>query len=141
MKTEFTLNSIKETAGKLLDLSGDRKVIAFHGSLGAGKTTLIHAICEIKKVKDVVSSPTFSIINEYQFTENGRQQLIYHIDLYRLKDEQEAARAGVEDCLYSDHYCFIEWPDKATGLLPADTLHVYIEVLDTETHRLTIQDK
>ena len=141
MKTEFTLNSIKETAGKLLDISGDRKVIAFHGSLGAGKTTLIHAICEIKKVKDVVSSPTFSIINEYQFTENGRQQLIYHIDLYRLKDEQEAARAGVEDCLYSDHYCFIEWPDKATGLLPADTLHVSIEVLDTETRRLTIQDK
>ena len=141
MKIEFTLSDIKQAAAKLLAISGDRKVIAFHGSMGAGKTTFIHAICDVKGVTDVVSSPTFSIINEYRFTENGKTKQIYHIDLYRLKDEQEAARAGVEDCLYSDHFCFIEWPDKAPGLLPEDTVHVSIEAINTETRQLTIQDK
>ena len=141
MKIEFTLNDINKAAGKLLTILGDRKVIAFHGSMGAGKTTLIHAICDVKAVTDIVSSPTFSIINEYQFTENGKTQKIYHIDLYRLKDEQEAARAGVEDCLYNDHLCFIEWPDKAPGLLPQDTLHVSIEAINSDTRHLTIQDK
>lgn len=141
MKIEFTLNDINKAAGKLLAALGDRKVIAFHGSMGAGKTTLIHAICDVKEVADIVSSPTFSIINEYLFTENGKRQKIYHIDLYRLKDEQEAARAGVEDCLYNDHLCFIEWPDRAPGLLPEDTMHVSIEAINSDTRHLTIQDK
>ncbi|HKC34691.1 MAG TPA: tRNA (adenosine(37)-N6)-threonylcarbamoyltransferase complex ATPase subunit type 1 TsaE, partial [Chitinophagaceae bacterium] len=66
---------------------------------------------------------------------------IFHIDLYRLKDEQEAIRAGVEDCLYSDHICFVEWPEKAPGILPRDAVHVFIEVEDSETRHLTIQDK
>ena len=138
MEIEFTLNDIKQAAGKLLSILGNRKVIAFHGSMGAGKTTLIHAICDVKAVADIVSSPTFSIINEYWFTENGKMQKIYHIDLYRLKDEQEAARAGVEDCLYNDHLCFIEWPDRAPGLLPEDTLHVSIEAINSDTRHLTI---
>lgn len=141
MITEFTLSEIKQAAGKLLALAGDRKVIAMHGNMGAGKTTLAHAICDSKGVADVVSSPTFSIINEYQFLENGKTQKIYHIDLYRLNDELEASRAGVEDCIYSDHYCLIEWPDRAPGLLPDDTFHISIEAINSETRRLTIQDK
>ena len=88
-------------------------------------------------MKDVVGSPTFSIINEYYFP-GGR---IFHIDLYRLKDEQEAIRVGVEDCLYSDHICFVEWPEKAPGIFPIDTVHVFIEVADSETRHLTIKDK
>ena len=141
MKIEFTLDNIKETAARLLLVLGDKKVIAFHGSMGAGKTTFIHALCDIKGVKDVVSSPTFSIINEYNYIEDAVKQMIYHIDLYRLKDEQEAARAGVEDCLNDDHLCFVEWPDKAPGLFPDNTLHVFIEAIDFETRRLTLKDK
>lgn len=141
VKIEFTLKNINQAAAQLLTLSGERKIMAIHGNMGAGKTTLVQAICDVKKVTDIVSSPTFSIINEYHYQENNRIKKIYHIDLYRLNSEQEAARAGVEDCFYNDHYCFIEWPGNAPGLLPADTLHIFIEVLNPETRRLTIQDK
>jgi tRNA threonylcarbamoyladenosine biosynthesis protein TsaE len=85
----------------------------------------------------LLAAPTFSIINEYYFP-SGK---IFHIDLYRLKDEEEAIRAGVEDCLYSDHICFVEWPEKAPGLFSNDTVQVFIEVEDSETRHLTIQDK
>jgi tRNA threonylcarbamoyladenosine biosynthesis protein TsaE len=91
-------------------------------------------------VKDVVSSPTFSIINEYVYREKGIEKKIFHIDLYRLKDEEEALRAGVEDCFYSDHICLVEWPDKAPGLFPDDTVHVYIEVIDDSNRIITISD-
>ena len=114
------------------------RVFAFHGNMGAGKTTFIHALCDLKKVKDVVGSPTFSIINEYAYNENGEEKMIYHIDLYRLKDEEEAIRAGVEDCIFSDHDCFVEWPERIPGILPADTIHVNIELVDSETRRLKI---
>ena len=132
----YKLNEIKDAAKKFWLMIGNKKVIAFHGKMGSGKTTFIHALCEIKGVKDVVGSPTFSIINEYYFPDG----MIFHIDLYRLKDEQEAIRAGVEDCLYSDHICFVEWPEKAAGIFPEETLHVFIEVADSQTRHLTIQE-
>lgn len=138
MEIEFTLSEIKRVAGKFWAAIADKKVLAFHGSMGSGKTTFIHALCDVKGVKDVVGSPTFSIINEYIYIENGRAKKIYHIDLYRLKDEQEAIRAGVEDCLYSDHICFVEWPEKAPGLFPDDTIHVFIELVDDNTRSLKI---
>ena len=133
----YKLNDIKEIARRFWRAIDDKKVIAFHGAMASGKTTFIHALCEVKGVSDVVGSPTFSIINEYYFSDG----MIYHIDLYRLKDEQEAIRAGVEDCLYSDHLCFVEWPEKAPGIFPPDAMHVFIEVIDSETRHLTIQDK
>jgi len=133
----YILDDIKDTATKFWKAIGDKKVIAFHGHMGAGKTTFIHTLCEIKGVKDVVGSPTFSIINEYSFPDG----MIYHIDLYRLKDEEEAMRAGVEDCLYSDHTCFVEWPEKAPGIFPPDTVHVFIEVINSDSRHLTIRDK
>lgn len=140
MKIEFTLSEIIQAAEKFWVAIADKKVLAFHGSMGAGKTTFIHALCDVKGVKDVVGSPTFSIINEYRFLENGLEKRIYHIDLYRLKDEQEAVRAGVEDCFYSDHICLVEWPEKAPGLFPADTLHVFIEPANDTTRIITIRD-
>ena len=106
--------------------------------MGAGKTTFIHALCDSRGVKDVVGSPTFAIINEYIFENKTGQDKIFHIDLYRLKDEDEAIQAGVEDCLYSDHICLVEWPEKAPGLFPNNTVHVYIELVDTKTRRLRI---
>lgn len=138
MNWQFSLDNINDVANSFWQKLGSHTVVAFHGQMGAGKTTFIHALCDAKTVKDVVGSPTFSIINEYAFDENGREKKIYHIDLYRLKDEEEAIQVGVEDCLYSDHICLVEWPDRAAGLFPDDTIHVFIEPLDAKTRRLRI---
>lgn len=141
MELRFSLRTINETATQFWKAVGDSTVFAFHGNMGAGKTTFIHALCEIKGVKDVVGSPTFSIINEYEYTTNNDKRKIFHIDLYRLKDEEEAMQAGVEDCLYSDHICFVEWPDRAPGIFPEDTVHIYIETIDSTIRKLRIDRK
>jgi tRNA threonylcarbamoyladenosine biosynthesis protein TsaE len=138
MKWIFTLGQVQQTATQLWKVAGPAKVFAFHGPMGSGKTTFIHALCHVKGVKDVVGSPTFSIINEYAYNENSTEKKIYHIDLYRLKDTEEALQAGVEDCLYSDHICLVEWPEKAASLFPADTAHIYIEIIDEQTRQLQI---
>jgi tRNA threonylcarbamoyladenosine biosynthesis protein TsaE len=140
MNIIYTLDKLPQTAEAIWKIAESTSVIAFHGKMGSGKTTFIHAMCDSRRVKDVVGSPTFSIINEYIFLENGTTKKIFHIDLYRLKDEQEAVQAGVEDCLYSDHICLVEWPEKIASLLPDGTLHVAIEPVDAETRRLTIGD-
>jgi tRNA threonylcarbamoyladenosine biosynthesis protein TsaE len=140
VKLEFTLSEIKQAAEKLWSVISDKRVIAFHGNMGAGKTTFIHALCDVKGVNDVVSSPTFSIINEYIYSENGMGKKIFHIDLYRLKDEEEAIRAGVEDCFYSDHTCLVEWPEKSPGLFPEDTVHAFIDVINDSNRIITIRD-
>jgi tRNA threonylcarbamoyladenosine biosynthesis protein TsaE len=138
MELEFSLDAIKENATLFWKSVENATVFAVHGDMGAGKTTFIHALCDVKGVKDVVGSPTFSIINEYVFKDNSDKK-IFHIDLYRLKDEDEAIQAGVEDCLYSDHVSFVEWPERATGIFPEDTVHVYIEVIDSSRRRLRIE--
>lgn len=129
----FELREISAVAARLLPLIRG-KVVALHGDMGAGKTTLVHALGEVMGIHEVVSSPTFSIINEYGW-EGGP---VFHIDLYRLKDEEEAIQAGVEDCLYSGATCLVEWPDRAPGLLPPDTLHLYLEVVNTQARKLRI---
>ena len=133
MAVNFTLEQIRQTAAKLVENSKNYKVIAFHGEMGVGKTTFIHALCEAMGVLDVITSPTFSIINQYQ-TNDG--QTIYHIDLYRIKDENEAINAGIEDCLYSGNICLVEWPEKAAGIFPDETLHVTITSVDDNTRNL-----
>lgn len=137
MQVSFTLDTIHEAARKLWEAAGDRKVFAFHGPMGAGKTTFVHALCDVKEVTSTVGSPTFSIINEYAYP--GGQ--LYHIDLYRLKDEEEAIRAGVEDCLYSGNICLVEWPERAEGIFPENTLSVHISVTDPGTRFLQIDEK
>ena len=134
----FNKEQLTTAANQFLQIAGDTKVFAFHGEMGAGKTTFIHALCDAKSVKDVVGSPTFSIINEYAYDCEGTKRLLFHIDLYRIKDEAEAMQAGVEDCLYSGYTCFVEWPDKAPGIFPADTMHVYLSVIDSQTRQLSI---
>ena len=133
MEVNFTLDEIKEMANKLLAASSNIKVFAFYGEMGAGKTTFIHAVCKALGVTDVVTSPTFSIINQYKTTTS---QTIYHMDLYRVKDEYEAINAGIEDCLYSGNICLVEWPEKAAGIFPDDTLHVTITSVDDNTRKL-----
>ncbi|WP_346236435.1 tRNA (adenosine(37)-N6)-threonylcarbamoyltransferase complex ATPase subunit type 1 TsaE [Niabella insulamsoli] len=137
----YRLAEIKQAAAWLREQLKDRKVVALHGDMGAGKTTLVNAFCELMEVSDAVSSPTFSIINEYNFPEKGVDHSLYHIDLYRLQNEEEAKRAGVEDCLYSGDYCFVEWPERATTLFPPETVHVYIHLEDDTTRRLELGQK
>lgn len=136
MTITFRLEDIKSAAGELWRAAGQKKVIAFHGQMGAGKTTFIHALCDVKQVPGPVSSPTFSIINEYKYP----QGVIYHIDLYRLEQEEDAFRAGVEDCLYSGHTCLVEWPERAPSLFPPETVHVFLEVTAPGERRLTIRN-
>lgn len=135
MEWTFTLSEIDVVAGECLKGMEGHLVFAFHGAMGAGKTTFIHALCRHKGVKDTVGSPTFSLVNEYQAMD-GSNETIYHIDLYRLKDEAEAIQAGMEEYLYAGATCFVEWPEKAPGLFPADTVHIYLEQMDTVKRRL-----
>ena len=138
MECEFTLADIHKTAQACWTVIGEATVIAFHGGMGVGKTTFIHAMCELKEVKDTVASPTFSIINEYEYACEGTPKRMFHIDLYRVNSEEEARQAGVEDCLYSGNICLVEWPEKAPGLFPGETVHIYIELINTTTRRLRI---
>jgi tRNA threonylcarbamoyladenosine biosynthesis protein TsaE len=136
MEWEFSLEDINTVAKEFWEATKDKTVFALHGPMGAGKTTFIHALCEAKEVKDAVSSPTFSIINEYGYLCEGTPKVIFHIDLYRLKDEEEAQRAGVEDVLHSGHICFVEWPERAPGIFPEDTVQVFIETVNEKIRRL-----
>jgi tRNA threonylcarbamoyladenosine biosynthesis protein TsaE len=135
MELIYKLAEIDKTAKEFLLSTTGYNVIALHGEMGAGKTTFIHAVCEAMGIKDTIGSPTFSIINEYATTGG---QAVYHIDLYRIKDEAEAINAGVEDCLYSGRLCYVEWPEKAPGLFPDNTLHISLTVVDTNTRKLQI---
>lgn len=138
MEKVFTLDGIEEIATWFWkNCPGDR-VFAFHGEMGAGKTTLIHALCDMKGVKDVVGSPTFSIVNEYLYDGDGNGGKIFHIDLYRLKDEVEAVQAGIEDCLYSDHICLVEWPERAPGIFPENTVHVHLNITGSGSRTIRI---
>lgn len=136
MDVIFTLENINDAAKTFLQTIGNKKVIALHGQMGAGKTTFVHAICDVLKVKDTTSSPTFSIINEYNSADG---EIIYHLDLYRLKDDQEAINAGVEDCFYSGNLCLVEWPEITPALFPDDTVDCYLSVLGENERRLEIK--
>lgn len=130
----FTLSNIDFAAATFWQHAAGKTIFAFHGPLGAGKTTFIKQLCRQKGVTSVVSSPTFSIINEYAYPGGT----LYHIDLYRLKDEEEAMRAGVEDCLFSGKTCLVEWPERAPGLFPENTVSVYFGVVNPETRIISI---
>ncbi|MBC7553404.1 MAG: tRNA (adenosine(37)-N6)-threonylcarbamoyltransferase complex ATPase subunit type 1 TsaE [Taibaiella sp.] len=134
----YTLSEIAVAAAGFSRLLNEHNVFAFSGEMSAGKTTFIHHLCDVLQVEDTVSSPTFSLINEYHCTINGRPSIIFHMDLYRLKSVEEAINAGIEDCLlgYTDRskYFFVEWPEIAPELLFMPHLWVRIETL-SETER------
>ena len=126
---------ISDFASTFWSIADGKKVFAFYGEMGAGKTTLISAICRAKGVADHPSSPTFAIINEYALP--GGDPL-YHSDLYRLKDEQEAVNAGVADCIDSGYHCFVEWPERAPELFDENSLKVKIESVSPEERKITV---
>lgn len=125
MEITFSLNEISNVA-ELIVAAQPHKVILFNGEMGAGKTTFIKQLCKTLGVTQATSSPTFSLVNEY---EAANRQLIYHFDFYRLKKETEALDMGVDDYLYSGNWCFIEWAEKIAGLLPESYSTITIEVL------------
>ena len=116
------LEHIREAAREFINNIGDSSVFAFYGKMGAGKTTFIKAICEELGVEDVITSPTFAIVNEYQVLDNT----IYHFDFYRIKKLEEVYDMGYEDYFYSGSLCFIEWPELIEDLLPDDAVKVEI---------------
>lgn len=136
MQYTFTKENIHSVANGLLQQLKPYKVWAFYAAMGSGKTTFIHALCDVLGVKDAVGSPTFSIINEYKTVDGS---IVYHLDLYRIKDEEEAIQAGVEDVLYSGELCLVEWPEKTPDLFPADTVQLSIDVVDSTTRRITVK--
>ncbi|HET9055617.1 MAG TPA: tRNA (adenosine(37)-N6)-threonylcarbamoyltransferase complex ATPase subunit type 1 TsaE [Chitinophagaceae bacterium] len=138
MQLTYTLQTIDQIAAQFWQKMQNSRIFALHGEMGAGKTTLVQALCKAKGVNDGVHSPTFSIINEYRDAEG---KIIYHLDLYRIDSEEEAVRAGVEDCLYSGEICFVEWPEKLPRILPSDATHVYIYWIDETTRKLNVMDK
>jgi tRNA threonylcarbamoyladenosine biosynthesis protein TsaE len=138
MELQISLAELEQFAETFWKKAGDTKVFLFHGEMGAGKTTTITAVVKAKGVKDPVSSPTFSIINEYSYEDGGSTKTIYHIDLYRLKDEEEIVQSGVEDCLYSGAICFVEWPLKAPQLFDTNAMHVVITTIDEQTRQVQL---
>ncbi len=135
MKIE-NLDSIHQTAKEFIAAMGDNKVFLFYGSMGAGKTTFIRAICEELGVKESINSPTFAIINEYK---SGNGDPIFHFDFYRINKEEEAFDFGYEDYFYSGNLCFVEWPEKIINLLPDDAVKVSIQELPDGSREVVIE--
>lgn len=137
----FVLKDISDidTAAKIfVEKFGDKKIFAFYGEMGAGKTTFIKAVCKSMEVTGTITSPTFSLVNEYE-TDNG--MTIYHFDFYRIGNIEEVYDFGYEDYFYSDKMCFIEWPELVETLLPEDVVEVKISVDDNEQRLISVQQR
>lgn len=126
---------LNAAAKKLLKQSGENRIFAFYGSMGAGKTTIIKAICQTLGAIDIVSSPTFTLVNEYK-TSSGES--LYHIDFYRIRKQEEVFDFGIEEYLTGESYCFMEWPELIEEILPEETVKVRISVDDNEQRILSI---
>jgi len=125
MTIEYTIDELTQTAQKLIT-NTTHKILLFHADMGVGKTTLIKEICVQLGVDDVISSPTYSLVNEYK----GTKDTIYHFDFYRIQDEEEAYDIGFEEYLQTDAWIFIEWPDKILNLLPENSATVKISLVE-----------
>lgn len=136
MEIIFELDEIETTAEEFLQIVKPNKIFAFSGDLGAGKTTFINALCKQLGVRESVTSPTYSIIQEYAGADD---KIVYHIDLYRLKSDLEAMDAGIEDCLNSGEINMVEWPERAPSIFPDQTVYASLEILSDRTRKLVVQ--
>lgn len=133
MQYQFQLTEIDTIAQEMLN-HHPKRVILFNGQMGAGKTTFIKALAKVLGVKNPTSSPTFSLVNEYEANDG----LVYHFDMYRLKNEMEALDFGIEDYLYSGHWCFIEWAEKIPNIIPEKHSVITIEILENGDRKLIL---
>jgi len=133
----LNLDAIDSAAEEFISSIGSARIIAISGDMGAGKTTFIQALCRVLGVTQIVNSPTFALINEY-FTFEGES--VYHFDLYRIENPVELFDIGYEDYLFSGAYCFIEWPEKASALIPEEALQIEIKVIENEARQIIIEN-
>lgn len=131
-----SLEEIPHVAKQFLDEYGHNSVFAFDGEMGAGKTTFISGLLNAMGIQELEGSPTYSLVNVYDSAMFGK---IYHFDVYRLKNEEEAYDIGIEEMLYGGGVCFIEWPEKIANLLPDNTIWVYIRNQDDNTRTITVE--
>lgn len=130
-----SLEDIPRAAKEFLDQVGENKVFAFDAEMGSGKTTFILGLLRAMGIEEVEGSPTYSLVNTYDSEMYGK---VYHFDVYRIEDEMEALDIGVEEMLYSDSVCFVEWPEKIKNLLPDTTIWSYIRINEDNSRTLTI---
>jgi len=130
------LASIDDAAHELIDTYPDSRIFAFYGEMGAGKTTMIKALCRVLQVTDVTSSPSFGLIYEYRT--RGRD-VVYHFDFYRIEQLEEAYDIGYEEYIDSGQYCFIEWPEKVATLLPPETVNVNLKIIGNNERTMEVE--
>ena len=135
MNKTYSLSEVPSIAEEII-ASANHKIVLFYAEMGAGKTTLIKEICKQLGVEDVISSPTFSLVNEYRTYEG---ETVYHFDFYRITDEEEALDIGIEDYFYADNWCFIEWPNNIENLLPLDAVEIHISILEDNQHNIQLK--
>ncbi|SDS04628.1 tRNA threonylcarbamoyladenosine biosynthesis protein TsaE [Polaribacter sp. KT25b] len=126
MNKNYSLENLKEIAKEII-ASAKNKTLLFYGQMGVGKTTLIKEICKQLGVLDTISSPTFSLVNEYQ---TSKKDKVFHFDFYRITDEEEALDMGIEEYLYNNDWCLIEWPENIENLLPLEAVEIHLSILE-----------
>ncbi|WP_106566188.1 tRNA (adenosine(37)-N6)-threonylcarbamoyltransferase complex ATPase subunit type 1 TsaE [Cecembia rubra] len=131
-----SLDELGTTAEQVIQFCGEDKIWVFKGQMGAGKTTLIKAISKWFEIEDVVSSPTFSIVNEYR---NPRGQIFYHFDFYRIEDPNEVLEIGIDEYFYSGNICWLEWAEKIPAFIPSDFVFIQIETAENGERIISLQ--
>jgi tRNA threonylcarbamoyladenosine biosynthesis protein TsaE len=135
MNINYSLEDLKDVALKIIS-SANNKTLLFYGQMGVGKTTLIKEICKELKVQDNISSPTFSLVNEY-YTQNNEK--VFHFDFYRITHEEEALDIGIEDYFYNNDWCLIEWPENIKNLLPLDVFEIHLSIIDDNKRNIQLK--
>jgi tRNA threonylcarbamoyladenosine biosynthesis protein TsaE len=135
MNKNYSLEDLSLIASEIIS-SAKRKTLLFYGEMGVGKTTLIKEICKELKVQDSISSPTFSLVNEYQTSTNEK---VFHFDFYRITDQEEALDIGIEEYFYNNDWCLIEWPGNIENLLPLEAVEIHLTILDNRKRNIQLK--
>ncbi|PQJ72837.1 tRNA (adenosine(37)-N6)-threonylcarbamoyltransferase complex ATPase subunit type 1 TsaE [Polaribacter butkevichii] len=135
MNKNYSLENLSEVASELI-ASVENKTLLFYGQMGVGKTTLIKEICKQLGVLDTISSPTFSLVNEYQTSKN---ESIFHFDFYRIEDEEEALDMGIEEYFDNNDWCLVEWPENIENLLPLDAVQIHLSILNDNQRNIQLK--
>lgn len=135
MDKNFSLGDLPSIAGEIIS-SVKNKTILFYGEMGVGKTTLIKEICQQLGILDNISSPTFSLVNEYQ---TSKEERVFHFDFYRIEEEEEALDMGIEEYFDTNTWCLVEWPENIENLLPLDAAQIHLSILDDEQRNIQLK--